>query len=101
LPFTSVPVNAESWVISGRALKPLQKLTAVTRRVTAEGLSQRIQARGEDQKFAGPVEVFNNMLVCKRHRSANWSAKHRCAHQNKSFFKSALFRRDFCFILVR
>ncbi len=63
LPFALVLIGAGSWVFAGRALRPLQKLTAVTQRVTAEGLSQRILARGEDLEFAGLIEVFNNMLA--------------------------------------
>jgi len=63
LPFALVLIGAGSWVFAGSALKPLQKLTNVTRRITAEGLNQRIPVKGEDKEFAGLIEVFNSMLA--------------------------------------
>jgi signal transduction histidine kinase len=62
LPFALVLIGVGSWYFSGRALKPVNKLTEATRRVTAEGLSQRISAKGEDREFAGLIDVFNRML---------------------------------------
>jgi signal transduction histidine kinase len=63
LPFALVLIGAGSWVFAGRALKPLQKLTNATRRITAVGLNQRIPAQGEDKEFAGLIDVFNSMLA--------------------------------------
>jgi len=40
----------------------LQKLTGTARRVTVEGLDQRISSHGEDREFAELIEVFNGML---------------------------------------
>ncbi len=55
-------IGLGSWALSERALHALQKLTATCRRVTAEGLDQRISAVGEDREFAELIEVFNGML---------------------------------------
>ena len=62
LPPVLALIGLGAWAFSGRALRPLEKLTAATRRVTAEGLDQRLPATGEDQEFAELIEVFNGML---------------------------------------
>ncbi|GEM_PF-6350888 len=40
----------------------IQRLTATIRRVTAQGLDQRIPATGEERDFAELIGVFNDML---------------------------------------
>ena len=62
LPFALIFIGLGSWFFSGRALRPLQKLTAVSRKVTATGLSQRISSQGEDREFVELIDVFNRML---------------------------------------
>lgn len=62
LPLCLVLIGLCSWSFSGRALRPLRKLTATARRVTAEGLDQRISSRGEDLEFVELIDVFNGML---------------------------------------
>lgn len=62
LPVALFFVGLGAWLLSGRALHPLQKLTDTTRRVTAEGLDQRIAASGEDDEFAELIELYNGML---------------------------------------
>ena len=62
LPFALIFIGLGSWFFSARALRPLQKLTAVSRRVTATGLSQRISSQGEDREFVELIDVFNRML---------------------------------------
>ncbi len=62
LPPVLALIGLGAWAVSGRALRPLEKLTAASRRVTAEGLDRRIPATGEDQEFAELIEVFNGML---------------------------------------
>jgi signal transduction histidine kinase len=62
LPLCLVLIGFGGWTLSGRALHPLRKLTAAARRVTAEGLDQRISSHGEDVEFAELIEVFNGML---------------------------------------
>lgn len=63
LPFALIMIGIGSWIFSSRALRPLHKLTTATQRVTAEGLSQRISAQGEDKEFVELIEVYNRMLV--------------------------------------
>ena len=48
--------------LSHRALRPIQRLTATVRQVTAQGLDQRIAVAEEDQEFAELIQVFNAML---------------------------------------
>ena len=48
--------------LSHRALRPIQRLTATVRQVTAQGLDQRIAITEEDQEFAELIQVFNAML---------------------------------------
>jgi heavy metal sensor kinase len=62
LPLSLVLIGIGGWAFSGRALRPLRKLTAAARRVTAEGLDQRISSHGEDHEFVELIEVFNGML---------------------------------------
>ncbi len=62
LPLCLLLIGAGGWVFSSRALRPLKKLTATARRVTADGLDQRISLQGEDREFVQLIEVFNGML---------------------------------------
>lgn len=62
LPFAVALIGLGSWLFSARALRPIQRLTETTRRVTAEGLGQRIASKGEDREFVELIEVFNRML---------------------------------------
>lgn len=62
LPLALTLIGFGAWVFSGRALQPLQKLTAATQRVTAEALDQRIASQGEDYEFVALIELFNGML---------------------------------------
>jgi two-component system heavy metal sensor histidine kinase CusS len=55
-------ISLGAWIFSSRALRPLEKLNAATRQVTAEGLNKRIPAANEDREFAELIEVFNGML---------------------------------------
>lgn len=62
LPFALLLIGVGGWIFSARALRPLQKLTAATRRVTAQGLAQRIPVQDEDSEFIELIEVYNRML---------------------------------------
>ena len=62
LPFALVLIGLGSWLFAARALRPVHKLVTTTRKVTVEGLGQRIDATGEDKEFAELIEVYNRML---------------------------------------
>lgn len=62
MPLSLGLIGLGGWVFSGRALRPLNKLNAAIRRVTAEGLNQRISAKDEDNEFVELIEVYNRML---------------------------------------
>lgn len=62
LPLTLILIGLGSGWFASRALQPLNRLTAAARRVTAEGLDQRIADRGEGREFGELIEVFNRML---------------------------------------
>ncbi|CAK0759919.1 Histidine kinase [Gammaproteobacteria bacterium] len=55
-------ISLGAWFFSKRALRPIEKLTAATQRVTASGLDQRIAITGNDREFAELITVFNGML---------------------------------------
>ncbi len=63
LPLALLLIGFAGWAFSSRALRPLQKLTTATRRITAEGLDQRIVIQGEDKEFVELIELFNSMLA--------------------------------------
>lgn len=62
LPFALALLGLASWYFASRALWPVKKLTEATKKVTVEGLDQRLATQGEDREFAELIEVFNNML---------------------------------------
>ena len=62
MPVVLFLIGFGAWVVSSRALRPIDKLTAATRRITIEGPDQRILATSEGREFAGLIEVFNKML---------------------------------------
>ncbi|MGF1569377.1 MAG: ATP-binding protein [Nodosilinea sp.] len=53
---------AGAWALSGRALKPLDRLGQTISQVTAEGLHQRVPTTGLDAEFEPLITVFNAML---------------------------------------
>lgn len=62
IPFALILISAGAWVLSRRALRPLEKLTKATRQITAQGLDQRLESRGKDREFVELIAVFNGML---------------------------------------
>ena len=62
MPLALMMIGLGAWFFSSRAMRPLQKLTAATHRVSVDKLDQRIPQQGEDREFAELIEVFNNML---------------------------------------
>ena len=62
VPVALLLIGLGAWWSSGRALRPIEKLTLATRRITADRLDQRIPSAGEDREFIGLIDVFNGML---------------------------------------
>jgi signal transduction histidine kinase len=63
LPVGLVLVAAGAWLLSQRALKPIETLTATVEQVTAKGLNQRITVQDADDEFARLITVFNKMMA--------------------------------------
>lgn len=61
-PFALGLVALGSYLLSGRAIAPVRRLTALASRIHAGDLSRRLSAGGLEREFAGLVEVFNAML---------------------------------------
>jgi two-component system, OmpR family, heavy metal sensor histidine kinase CusS len=51
-----------AWSLSGKALKPLRRVTETLRQVTAQGLDQRVPISGSDREFVELLQVFNQMM---------------------------------------
>ncbi len=62
MPLALLLIGIGAWLFSGRSLRPVHKLMASARRVTAEGLNQRISVNGEDKEFIELIDVYNEML---------------------------------------
>jgi heavy metal sensor kinase len=52
-----------AWFLSDRALRPVRRLTASMRRISAQGLSERVAKAQEDREFEELIAVFNEMLA--------------------------------------
>ena len=50
------------WLMAGRALRPLQQITATARRVADRSLHERIALAGPDDEFKDLADTFDNML---------------------------------------
>jgi len=62
LPLALLLAAGGSWLLAGRALRPVAALTAAAGAITARGLDQRLTTAGEDEEFARLINVFNAML---------------------------------------
>jgi signal transduction histidine kinase len=62
LPLALLMIGLGSWFFSNRAMQPLEKLIAATRRITAKGLDHRISAQGEYEECVEVINGFNFML---------------------------------------
>ncbi len=63
IPGTLLLIAIGAWVLSGSALKPVNKLTSAIKQVTATGLDQQVPIGGADVEFVELIEVFNQMLT--------------------------------------
>ena len=50
------------WLVAGRALQPLQNITATARRVADRSLHERIALQGPDDEIKGLADTFDAML---------------------------------------
>ncbi len=50
------------WLLAGRALQPLQQITATARRVADRSLHERIALAGPDDEIKGLADTFDAML---------------------------------------
>jgi signal transduction histidine kinase len=50
------------WLLAGRALRPLHKITATARRLEAESLDRRINLDGPDDELKDLADTFDGML---------------------------------------
>jgi two-component system, OmpR family, heavy metal sensor histidine kinase CusS len=55
-------VAGGAWLLSGSALRPIQKLTTAIQQVTVAGLDQQVLIGGTDVEFVELIQVFNQML---------------------------------------
>ena len=62
IPGVLVLVAGGAWGLSGTALRPVRQLVTAVRRVTAQGLDQRIPVGDTDREFVALIEGFNQML---------------------------------------
>jgi len=62
LPIALLFVAVGAWWSSQRALKPIQAVTGVIKRIRAKGLDQRISGEEADREFAELIAVFNDMM---------------------------------------
>ena len=62
IPGTLLLVALGAWLVSGRALRPINQLTGVIQQVTVKGLDQRIPIGTTDIEFVELIQVFNQML---------------------------------------
>ena len=50
------------WLLAGRALRPLRRITATAQRVSAENLGERIALRGPEDELMELADTFDRML---------------------------------------
>ena len=55
-------VAGGAWLLSGSALRPVQKLTTAIQQVTVTGLDQQVLIGATDVEFVELIQVFNQML---------------------------------------
>ncbi len=67
IPAILLLVALSAWFLAGVALRPLYRVDASIRRVTAKGLDQRIAEGEADLEFAALIQAFNQMLERLEH----------------------------------
>jgi two-component system, OmpR family, heavy metal sensor histidine kinase CusS len=62
IPAILLLIALAAWFLAGVALRPLYRVDAAVRRVTAQGLDQRIAEGEADREFVTLIQAFNQML---------------------------------------
>jgi signal transduction histidine kinase len=64
----AIAAGASAWVLTGRMLAPLHRVTATARRIAAErGLQQRIHLHGPDDEVKELADTFDGMVERLEH----------------------------------
>jgi signal transduction histidine kinase len=63
LALVTVPSAAIGWIVAGRALRPLQRITVTARRLSEETLHQRLAMAGPQDEIKDLADTFDAMLV--------------------------------------
>jgi signal transduction histidine kinase len=63
LAVTAALVLAASWIVAGRMLRPLQTLTATTRRISQDRLHERIALTGPHDELKELADTFDEMVA--------------------------------------
>ncbi len=63
LPFGLVLAASGGWLLAHRALKPVDRMTATARRISAEHLSQRVDETGTGDELDNLAKTLNQMLT--------------------------------------
>ncbi len=62
LPAALLLIGLGGWLVAGRALQPLQRITETAASVTSRGLDQRLPAIGGDPEIILMVDMLNGMM---------------------------------------
>ncbi len=77
LPVALLLVGGGGWLVAGRALRPLKRISLMAEGVTARGLDQRIPISTEDPEITRLIQVLNGMmdrLQASFHQATRFSA---------------------------
>lgn len=77
LPAALFLIAAAGWLVSRRALRPVRIVTETAKRITGQGLDQRIPAKTADHEFQELISVLNRMferLETNFHQATRFSA---------------------------
>lgn len=59
---TAVLAAVAGWVLAGRALRPVQRITATARELSAHDLTRRIRLKGPSDELKDLADTFDDML---------------------------------------
>jgi heavy metal sensor kinase len=85
VPLATLLTGAGAWLLSGIAMRPVNRLRDAMAQVTQKALDQRLDDRGEDREFKDMITAFNTMLArleASFHQASRFSAD--AAHELKT-----------------